>query len=256
MTLQAVIFDVDGTLADTEEVHRLAFNAAFHDKGLPWKWDVPLYRQLLSVTGGKERIRHFCETQDRHFLEQPAAKDVIAELHAGKTRHYTRLVHEGAVPPRSGVIRLLHDLSANGIRLAIATTTTRANVDALLEASFSSLPASAAFEVIGAAEEVPVKKPAPDIYLWALEKLGLAPGDCLAIEDSRNGLLAGRGAGLPVVVTECAWTEGGNFSEALAVYSDLGEPGHPHRVLHSPVQGPGYLDAAGLQRLHEAWTGT
>ncbi|MHB1429565.1 MAG: HAD-IA family hydrolase [Rhodocyclaceae bacterium] len=253
MNLKAVIFDVDGTLADTEEAHREAFNATFRAHGLPWEWDEALYRDLLSIAGGTERIRHYCERFFPRFLDDPAADEAIAFLHAQKTRRYAHLVDIGAVAARPGVVRLIRDLRDAGIRLAIATTTSRANVDALLAKSFPDLPVFATFEVIGAGEDASVKKPAPDIYLWVLEQLGLPPEDCLAIEDSKNGLLAAHAAGLPAIVTENAWTTGDDFAEAVAVLSDLGEPDRPHAVRRSPLAGIGYVDAVALRRWHVAW---
>lgn len=252
MTLKAVIFDVDGTLADTEEAHREAFNATFRHHGLPWEWDEALYRDLLSVAGGKERIRHYCERFFPRFLDDPAADETIGFLHAQKTRRYAHLVDIGAVSPRPGVVRLLRDLQAAGIRLAIATTTSRANVDALLAAAFA-VPPAPTFKVMGCGEDASAKKPAPDIYRWVLEQLDLPPEDCLAIEDSRNGLLAAHAAGLPAIVTENAWTTGDDFAEAVAVLSDLGEPDRPHAVLRSPLDGIGYVDAVALRRWHVAW---
>lgn len=252
MTLKAVIFDVDGTLADTEEAHRLAFNAGFRDFGLPWEWSTALYRELLAVAGGRERIRHYCRRCFPTYLADPLADKIITRLHSEKTRHYVEAVARGEVAPRPGVLRLIRQLRADGVRLAIATTTTRANVDALLAASFSSLPADT-FEIIGAGEQAGAKKPAPDIYLWVLERLGLAPEDCLAVEDSRNGVVAARAAGLPVLVTECAWTRGEDFADALAVFSDLGEPAAPHRVVRSPSGSNGHVDAMALRDWHREW---
>ncbi|MDP1605411.1 MAG: HAD family hydrolase [Rhodocyclaceae bacterium] len=247
--MKAVIFDVDGTLADTEEAHRAAFNATFRQFGLPWEWDAALYRELLAVTGGKERMRHFCERCFPDFLEDPQAGSTIATLHREKTRHYAGLVAAGGVAARPGVVRLIRELRAAGIRLAIATTTSRSNVDALLASSLKTLPPDT-FAVIGAAEQAAAKKPASDIYLWVLERLGLPPQDCLAIEDSRNGVRAATSAGIPTLVTECAWTAGEDFSGALAVLSDLGEPERPYTLVSGPPNGIGYVDVVVLRRWH------
>lgn len=216
-TLQALIFDVDGTLADTErDGHRIAFNTAFEEAGLFWRWDAALYGELLAVTGGKERMRFYCEQYDPEFLAQPDADDAIRALHAAKTAHYVRLVEAGNLPLRPGVARLIQQAHAAGLRLAIATTTTPENVTALLPAVLM-----ARFEIVGAGDTVAKKKPAPDIYLWVLEKLGLSATACLAIEDSANGLKASLAAGLPTLVTECEYTAGQDFSGALAVVPDL-----------------------------------
>jgi HAD superfamily hydrolase (TIGR01509 family) len=220
MNLKAVIFDVDGTLADTEEAHRQAFNATFKEFGLPWHWDVELYVELLAVAGGKERLAHYCRCVDPARLTQPEGMDFIARLHQRKTRVYERRVEMGAVPARPGVVRLVRELLEAGVRVAVATTTSRANVDVLLATALADLPAEA-FEVIGAGEQATAKKPAPDIYRWVLGELGLPGADCLAIEDSRNGVAAARGAGIPVLVTESSWTRRDNFTGAVAVLPDL-----------------------------------
>jgi len=250
--LQAVIFDVDGTLADTErDGHRPAFNAAFKEYGLDWNWDVPRYGELLAVTGGKERMRTFCAGHRPDFLSRPDADALIAELHQAKTRHYVAFMERRAIPPRPGVVRLIRELQTAGIRLAIATTTTPANVDALLSHTLHALP-PVTFEVIGAGDIVPAKKPAPDIYTWVLGKLGLPPSACLAVEDSRNGVLAARGAGLPVLVAHSSYTLGEDFTGAAAVLSDLGEPDRPARVIAGIAPERGMADAAYLARLHAA----
>lgn len=219
--LAALIFDVDGTLADTErDGHRVAFNQAFESAGLDWHWSVEQYGALLAVTGGKERIRHFLESFHPERLAEPDCDALIATLHRAKTEAYRALVTGGGLPLRPGVARLLAEARAAGLRLAIATTTTPDNVTVLLEHS-KAPGASGAFEVIGAGDVVPAKKPAPDIYRWALERLGLPATACLAIEDSDNGLRAARGAGLATVITANDYTRGQDFSGAVAVLPDL-----------------------------------
>lgn len=252
--MKAVIFDVDGTLADTEEAHRGAFNATFSHFGLPWEWNVGMYRGLLAVTGGKERIRHYCARFFPMFLDYPNATASIAALHDWKNRLYADLVERGDIAPRPGVLRLIRELRGEGVRLAIATTTSRRNVEALLASTFGALPADT-FEVVAAGEDTAEKKPSPEVYQFVLGRLGLAPEDCLAIEDSPNGLLAARAAGLPTLITECPWTSGDSFEGALAVLSDLGEPERHHDVLRAPLGSPGYMDAATLRCWHAAWSG-
>ena len=216
--LEALIFDVDGTLADTErDGHRPAFNAAFAEVGLPWHWDEALYGELLQVTGGKERIRFFCDRHAPEFLHQADAAARIRELHAAKTRHYVALCAQG-IPLRPGVEPLLRAARATGLRLAIATTTTPENISALLAPDLLAL-----FEKVGAGDTVPNKKPAPDIYQWVLAQLGLPASACLAIEDSANGLRASRAAGLATVITRTAYTDDHDFSGALALLPDLGQ---------------------------------
>jgi HAD superfamily hydrolase (TIGR01509 family) len=221
MALHALVFDVDGTLADTErDGHRPAFNAAFAEAGLDWHWDVHLYGTLLGVTGGKERIRHFCERYDPGFLARPDADDAVEALHAAKTRRYVAAAAAGKVRLRPGVAGLIEEARATGVRLAIATTTRPENVTVLLEAELGP-DASGWFEVVGAGDVVPRKKPAPDIYAWVVERLNLRPEDCLAIEDSAVGLRAALAAGLPTVVTQSPYTVGEGTAGALAVLPDL-----------------------------------
>jgi beta-phosphoglucomutase-like phosphatase (HAD superfamily) len=221
MALQALVFDVDGTLADTErDGHRPAFNAAFAHAGLPWHWGVDVYGGLLGVTGGKERIRHFCERHDPGFLDRPDADEAIAALHADKTRRYVALAASGRIRLRPGVARLVREARAAGTRLAIASTTHPENVMALLEVGLGH-DAPGWFTVIGAGDVVPRKKPAPDIYIWVTERLGLAPEECLAVEDSSVGLQAAVTAGLPTVVTRSPYTVGDDTTGALAVLPDL-----------------------------------
>ncbi len=250
--LDAVIFDVDGTLAETErDGHRPAFNAAFREFGLDWEWDVPLYGELLAVTGGKERMRAYCAQYRPAFLQRPDADALIAELHKAKTRHYVSFMQQGIILPRPGVLRLIRDLRANGIRIAIATTTTPENVDALLATTLKDLPADT-FEVIGAGDIVPDKKPAPDIYTWVLVKLGLPASHCIALEDSRNGVRSATAAGLPVLVTQSTYTQGEDFAGSIAVLSDLGEPNAPCHALSGQINGSSLVDVALLRRLHGA----
>ncbi|MEW5890317.1 MAG: HAD-IA family hydrolase [Pseudomonadota bacterium] len=249
--LEAVIFDVDGTLAETErDGHRPAFNAAFREFGLDWDWSVPLYGDLLSVTGGKERIRHYIGHFRPDVLDRPDADDLIAALQRAKNRHYAARLRTGAVPPRSGVLRLIRELRQAGTRLAIATTTSPENVEVLLATTLRALPPGT-FEVIGAGDVVPAKKPAPDIYAWVLERLKLPAAACLAIEDSANGVRAARAAGLPVLAVTSAYTRDEDFAGRVAVLSDLGEPGKPFDLIAGDAHGRGWVDAELLEYWHE-----
>ena len=245
MPLEALIWDVDGTLAETEEGHRAAFNAAFAEAGLDWHWDAALYARLLAVAGGKERIRHYLDTT-------PGAGTLDAEavrrLHATKTAHYVAAVAAGSVALRPGVRRLLHEARACGLRLAIATTTSPDNVHALLLATLGP-HGPGLFEVVGAGDVVPRKKPAPDIYRWVLDRLGLSGDRCAAFEDTNVGLDAAHGAGIPVVVTTSLYGGRAGFAAAAMVVDHLGEAAAPCRVLAGPpLPGP-MLDVPALRRL-------
>jgi HAD superfamily hydrolase (TIGR01509 family) len=226
MKLKALIFDVDGTLADTEEAHRRAFNEAFDQLELPWNWSRPTYAHLLLTTGGKERIGAYVDSLDLSPAERQALNGRVDHIHRIKTHHYARLVLEGQAPLRDGVARLIDEAERAGVRLAIATTTTFANIEALLRTALGA-DALGRFAVIGAGDEVARKKPAPDIYHLVLERLDLIPQECVAIEDSANGLRAAKAAGLCTIVTPSYWTRTEDFSSADLVLPSLGGAERP-----------------------------
>lgn len=221
--LKALIFDVDGTLADTErDGHRPAFNHAFADLGLDWHWDETLYGELLAITGGKERMRHYAGQYAPEIARRDDFDALIKVLHAAKTGHYVRLVEQRGLPLRPGIARLIGEARQAGIRLAIATTTSPENVTALLRAGLGD-ESPGWFEVIGAGDVVPAKKPAPDIYTWVLDRLALPAHPCLALEDSENGLKSALTAGLRCLVTANDYTAGQDFRGAVAVVEHLGD---------------------------------
>ncbi len=228
MALKALIFDVDGTLAETEfDGHRVAFNEAFAAAGLDWHWDVPTYRRLLAVTGGKERMAAWWRECDPVVAVEPGTAARIRALHEAKTLRYMQLVASGRLELRPGVARLLTEARTAGLRLAVATTTSLDNVHALLSHTLG--PESIDwFEVIGAGDSVAAKKPAPDIYLQVLAALGIEPDQAIAFEDSAPGLASALAAGLRCVVTPSLMSAGERFdARALAVIDHLGEDGAP-----------------------------
>lgn len=248
--LRAVIFDVDGTLAQTElDGHRVAFNRAFSEAGLPWHWSPETYRGLLAVTGGKERLRAYIEAHAPQWLERADFDAWLAQLHGRKSAIYSELVIAGLIALRPGVARLVAELRAAGVRLAIATTTTRSSLDSLIRTGFGC-ETDALFAVIGAGDLVAHKKPAPDIYCWVLEQLQLPACACLAIEDSAAGLRAARDAGLPTLVTVSADNAAADLDGALCVVSDLGEADAPARHIAGLPLAGACVDLAQLRAWH------
>lgn len=221
--LQALIFDVDGTLADTELAHLAAFNHAFAEVGLDWHWDVPLYTRLLEVSGGKERMRaHWAERGDmpKDIGDGSELDMLIAQMHEIKTAAYAQAVQDGKVQLRPGVLSLLTAAAGAGLQLAIATTTSPVNISHLLRrcvgADWQRL-----FCVVEDAATAPHKKPHPQVYHQTLQRLGLPAASALAFEDSANGLHAACAAGLATVVTPNAFTRHHDFSGALQVLPSL-----------------------------------
>jgi HAD superfamily hydrolase (TIGR01509 family) len=216
--IKALIFDVDGTLAKTEEGHRRAFNAAFAEAGLDWAWNVDLYRELYRVTGGKERMRRYADGLGLSVAELSDAD--IGRLHGRKNAHYAEIVRSGQCPLRPGVEHLIRTSRESGLRLAVCTTTSRVNIVELVQVTLTP-EGLGLFEAIVSGEDVPLKKPAPDAYLRVLEMLALRPDQCLAFEDSQNGLLSATAAGLPTIVTPSLYTRHETFEGAAMVLSDL-----------------------------------
>lgn len=249
--IEALIFDVDGTLADTEEAHRQSFNDAFGAHGLDFTWSRELYGELLQVTGGKERLGAFFDRARLAGGERERLYGLIPRLHATKTSFYLERMRLGAVPLRPGVRRLMSEARAAGVRLAIASTTSPENVSALLE-GMSDYEALAGFSVIATGDAVARKKPAPDIYLLALSRLGVPARRAVAFEDSRAGVAAAKAAGLLTVATPSDWTRGQDFSAADLVLPCLGDPGAPLGPGDAWRIGAPYLGLEQLAIFHAA----
>ena len=247
--LKALIFDVDGTLVENERIHRIAFNETFAEFNLDWQWNAELYGQLLAVTGGKERIKFYLE-QYRPDYSRPAHLDsFIAEIHAQKTARYNQILEHSPIPLRPGIRRLIDEARRDNLRLAVATTTSPTNVLSLLKYSLD-YHAVAWFDVIAAGDMVTAKKPAPDVYHYALTKLGLQPEECLAIEDSNNGIRSAMAANLSTLITVSDYTRNEDFTGASLVLDNLGEPDQPFTVLAGNVGNAHYVDIALLHQIH------
>ncbi|NNK97449.1 MAG: HAD family hydrolase [Xanthomonadales bacterium] len=248
--LKALIFDVDGTLTDNEvHGHRVAFNLAFRDAGLDWFWDVEIYERLLEVFGGKERIRYYIEDFLTHFNAPGDLDGFILDLHKSKTAHYLALLKSGALPLRPGVARLIREARAAGLRLAIASTTTFENAELLIKMSLGE-ECLDWFDVMACGDVVANKKPAPDIYLYALEQLGLPAAECLVFEDTEAGLVSARAAGLTTLITVNESTREQDFSGAAIVLDQLGEPEQGFEVLQGDAGGATLVDVELLRRIH------
>ncbi len=221
--LKALIFDVDGTLADTELAHLRAFNQAFEQEGMGWHWTLAQYTELLAVSGGKERMLHHWRqvSPDMTEVGAGALQATIDRLHDVKTAFYEAAIQEGAVAFRPGVLSLMEEARAAGLNLAIATTTSPANVAALMRSGLGAQWRSM-FSAVGDAGNAPLKKPHPQVYLRVLADMALPARDGLAFEDSFNGLRAACAAQLATVITPNAFTAHHDFSGALRVVPDLG----------------------------------
>lgn len=250
--LTTLIFDVDGTLADTEaNGHRPAFNNAFRAANLAWHWDAELYGKLLKISGGKERMQHYIDDYQAPvpFAWQGEVTQRLQQLHEAKTGYYLKLLKNGGIPLRPGVARLLQEAHKQRLTLAIATTTTEDNVRVLLEQTLGKESVHW-FAIMATANQVPKKKPAPDVYHYVLEKLNLSTDNCLAFEDSANGLTAATAAGLKTFITPTAYTAKEDFRQAWAIATHLGDSDTPCTWL-KPLPGnkvPPMVDLASLQQ--------
>ena len=251
MTLQALVFDVDGTIADTEEVHRQAFNAAFLAMDLWWNWSPAEYMELLKVSGGPERVAHYVAQLRVPEKERARLAGLVPAIHRDKTRLYHELISGGRAPLRPGVLRLIGEARAAGLRLALAATSTKANVEALVSATLGA-KALGWFSAVASADEVARKKPAPDVYERVLGTLRLPASACVAIEDSENGVHAAKAAGLYTIATPSRWTLTQDFSGADLVLYSLGDPDAPLDRVTAGAIGGSQLGLAQIRTLHAA----
>ena len=252
MTLRALLFDVDGTVADTERYgHRPAYNSAFRKLGLNWHWGPRLYRRLLEQPGGKERLRYYVEHYKPDLAHHATAytndPDLwVSQVHELKSRYFQRYLRKGRIPLRPGVARLIREADQAGLHVALVSNASRASLKPVLRYGLGEELATR-IDLVVSGEDVGRKKPAPDGYLLALDRLGLSADECVALEDSAMGLRAAVAAGVPTVITTNANTEGEDFSSACAVLDGCGEPDQPVHSAQGPAMGP-YLT---LDRLRE-----
>ncbi|HEU4918880.1 MAG TPA: HAD-IA family hydrolase [Candidatus Limnocylindrales bacterium] len=253
--MTALIFDCDGVLADTErDGHRPAFNQTFREFGLPVEWSEEEYGRKLQIAGGKERMASELTPEfvrANGLPEDPEGQAAeLAKWHRRKTEIYTEMVAAGRLPTRPGIRRIIGEAQDAGWKLAVASTSAEPSVRAILEQAVGPERA-ARFDVVLAGDVVPKKKPAPDIYVLALQRLGVTAGETLVVEDSRNGLLAAHGAGLRCVMTVNGYTEEEDNSEAILVVTSLGDPGGERtRVIanRSSARPADYITLADLER--------
>jgi HAD superfamily hydrolase (TIGR01509 family) len=238
--LNAIIFDMDGTLADTEEIHRQAFNTAFAEFRIDCEWGPEEYKQLLSVSGGKERIRTYLLNHALVALSKAEIIKLAAIIHKRKSEIYREKLVQGHVGLRPGVARLINEAVAQGLQLGIATSSSIKNVEALLTNTLGA-DSLKLFDGVVTCETVTDKKPSPSVYQFALAKLGVSPEHCVAIEDTHNGNMAARGAGINTIITTHTFTVDDDFTGARLVVDQLGEPGIPFTVLAGDALGYSYI---------------
>ncbi|HEY7244285.1 MAG TPA: HAD-IA family hydrolase [Xanthobacteraceae bacterium] len=248
MKLEALLFDVDGTLVDTEELHRQAFNQAFLEFDLGWDWDPGLYIDLLAVSGGVHRIAHYIDTLGLPPAEKVRLRGQIPAIHRAKTRNYGELLGSTAARLRPGIARLIKEARQAGLAVGLASTSSSMNLDKLLATVFGDEERTL-IDVWVSADQVARKKPAPDIYELLLSMLRVPATACVAFEDSANGLAAAKAAGLFTVVTPSRWTKAQKFNDADLVIPSIGDPDQPLDPAHAMVAGAPYLALARLRAL-------
>ncbi|MBU0492831.1 MAG: HAD-IA family hydrolase [Chloroflexi bacterium] len=220
--IKALIFDQDGVIIDTErDGHRVAFNRTFKEFGYDFEWDVDRYHELLQVAGGKERMKHYFHEEGLAVAASPAEEaELVKRLHKHKTEVFVALIESGELPVRPGVRRLMHEAMEAGLIIGVCTTSNERAARAVAYGILNDI----AFDFVLAGDVVSKKKPDPEIYELALQRTGLRPEECLVIEDSRNGVLAAKAAGMHVVATTNVYTEREDLSEADLVVTCLGDP--------------------------------
>jgi len=227
--LKAILFDMDGTIIDTEkDGHRVAFNKAFVQFGINTKWEISEYHQLLKISGGKERLKFYFQEEGKNLLPKSTSlDDLVKELHLLKTELFISLIENGQLPLRPGIRRIMKEANEKNILVGICTTSNEKAVNAIIK----SLLSDVRIELILAGDVVKRKKPDPDIYLLSLKRAGLTANEVLVVEDSENGVIAAKNAGLKVLATVNEYTRDENLSLADAVVTSLGDDQEKTQVL-------------------------
>jgi len=249
--LKAIIFDVDGTLAATEETHRQAFNEAFKEFDIPFQWSVPEYIELLAISGGKERILKFLQSKEFKAPGNGSLRDHTLKVHQRKSEIYRKKLTAGHIGLRNGVERLIKEAKQKGISMAIATSTSTANVETVLKSALGE-DALSYFETLVSCDLVVDKKPSPAVYQYALANLGLKPENCVVIEDTSNGNRSALAAGIKTVISTHPLTADEDFTGASLVIDQLGEPENNFTVSSGNSYGANYVDVDLLEKIISA----
>lgn len=249
--LKAIIFDVDGTLAATEETHRQAFNAAFIEFNIPFQWSVSEYIELLNISGGKERILQFLQSKEFAAPGNESLRDYTLKVHQRKSEIYRENLIAGHIGLRNGVERLIKEARQKGISMAIATCTSTANVETVLKSALGE-DALSYFETLVSCDLVADKKPSPAVYQYALANLGLKPENCIVLEDTSNGNHSALTAGIKTVITTHPLTVDEDFTGASLIIDQLGEPEKHFTVSSGNSYGAGYVDVDLLEKINSS----
>jgi HAD superfamily hydrolase (TIGR01509 family) len=248
MKLKGIIFDVDGTIADTEEIHRQAFNKTFKEYDIDWHWPEDAYREILLISGGKERFRKHLHEDEELKNKVDDHEDFVQELHKRKSEHYRKLLKGDGIDFRPGVIRLINEAREQGIQIGVATSSSMANLRSLFKKILNIEP-NELFNSIVTSDTVQDKKPSPAVYQCVLAGLGLDAENCIAIEDTQNGNLAALGAGLKTIITTHAYTIDNDFTGASIVLDHLGEPDNAFTVAQGKTFGKSFVDVELINKI-------
>jgi HAD superfamily hydrolase (TIGR01509 family) len=248
MKLKGIIFDVDGTIADTEDIHRQAFNHTFKEYGIDWHWPANDYREILLISGGKERFRKYLKEDEELKNKIDDHEDFVQKLHKSKSKHYRKLLKSDGIQFRPGVIRLINEAREQGIQIGVATSSSMANLRTLFKKVLNIEP-NELFNSIVTSDTVQDKKPSPAVYQCVLAGLGLDADHCIAIEDTQNGNLAALAAGLKTIITTHAYTIDNDFTGASIVADHLGDPDNSFTVTQGTIYDKSFVDVDLLNKI-------